>query len=249
MTARSAVVAGCANGIGQTIAQQLAVNGDRVILVDRDRDALEQFANDLTATTGQGRVTWHCADLSRPDHVEDAARAITASGPVDVLINNIDDPMHGHERETLEQFATWWRRCFDANVLPAVMLTRALLPALRRPGGRIVAIGSVGALLGRGAYGATKAALHAWANGLALALAADGVTVNIVAPGLVPDTGSERFQQHNAELHEIMRRQVPMGRFGTDEEVAAMVGSLTAPDAGYVTGQILQVNGGMVLGR
>ncbi|WP_040785808.1 SDR family NAD(P)-dependent oxidoreductase [Nocardia pneumoniae] len=248
MAARFAVIAGCTDEIGQAIARRVVGNGDWVALIDSDRGAIEHIADDLNAT-GRGRVTWHCADLRRPEQVEDVSAAIAAEGPVDVLINNVDDPMHGHERADLDQFATWWRRGFDTNVLPAVMLTQALLPGLRRPGGRIVAIGSVAALLGRGAYGASKAALHAWAHGLALRLAAEGVTVNVVAPGLVPDPESERYRQHSIELQEIMRRQVPMERFGTGEEIAAMVGSLIAPDAGYVTGQILQVNGGMVLGR
>jgi 3-oxoacyl-[acyl-carrier protein] reductase len=248
MAARLAVVSGGGSGIGKAITQRLVDGGDRVVILGRRSEVLAEAADELNAAAGEVLVTWHRVDLTRADEVVGAAEAIAAGGPVDVLVNNAGGRVHGLG-DGLGAVAAFWQRNFEANVLPTVLLTQALLPHVRRPGGRIVAVGSVAAFLGRGAYGPAKAALHAWAYGLAPVLAADGVTVNVVAPGMVPDVESPMYQRHAAKAAEVVERDIPMARFGTRSEVAAMVGYLASPEAGYVTGQILQVNGGMVLGR
>ena len=145
----------------------------------------------------------------------------------------------------LSQLAASWRADFDGNVLPTVLLTEALLDAFARPGGRIVAMSSVAALRGSSSYGAAKAAVNAWVLWMAGRLAQDGVTVNAVAPGFVPDTDFWR-SRIKADPGIVANRvaPIPMGRPGTPEEVAEAVAYLAAPDAGWTTGQILQVNGG-----
>lgn len=249
MAARQAVVSGGGSGIGKAISHRLVEDGDKVVILGRRSEVLAQAADELNAVAGEKLVTWHRVDLTRPDEVVGAAEAIAAGGPVDVLVNNAGGRVHGGLGGDLHEVAAFWQRNFEANVLPTVLLTQAMLRHMRRPGGRIIAVGSVAAFLGRGAYGAAKAALHAWAYGLAPTLAADGVTVNVVAPGMVPDLESPMYQRHAAKAAEVVERDIPMARFGTQSEVAAMVGYLASPEAGYVTGQILQVNGGMVLGR
>ncbi|MFI0419724.1 SDR family NAD(P)-dependent oxidoreductase [Spongiactinospora sp. 9N601] len=243
--ARLAVVSGGGSGIGKAIARALAEDGDQVVILGRRGDVLKQSAEEINEAAGGERVTVRRADLTQPDDV--ARVAATIEGPVDVLVNNAGGRLHGGASDDadLTKIAGAWREHYNVNVLPTVLLTRALRGHLRRPGGRVIAIGSNAALLGRGAYGAAKAALHAWAYGLVPELAADGITVNVVAPGMALDAASPRFVR-NAEQ---ARQLVPMGRFGTHEEMAGAVRYLASPQAGYVTGQILQVNGGMVLGR
>ena len=119
---------------------------------------------------------------------------------------------------------------------------------MRRPGGRVVVLTSVAALRGAGSYGAAKAALHAWMLTLAQSLAPDGITVNAVAPGFVPETEFWADRLSDAVVDSRVA-QTPVGRPGTPAEVAAAVAYLASADAGFTTGQIVQVNGGMVLGR
>jgi 3-oxoacyl-[acyl-carrier protein] reductase len=150
----------------------------------------------------------------------------------------------------LERVRADWYRSFDSNVLTAVLLVEALRPALERDGGRVVLLSSVAALRGSGGgpYGAMKAALHAWAYDLAADLGPAGGTANVVAPGFVPDTEfwAGRLTEQSAERRAA---QTLLGRGGTPHEVASLVTWLLGPDGGWVTGQVLSPNGGVVLGR
>ncbi|MGH8835325.1 MAG: SDR family NAD(P)-dependent oxidoreductase [Actinomycetes bacterium] len=242
------IVTGGATGIGRAIAQALAADGDRVVILGRRADALETAAAEINKVVDADRVAWHQVDLTQPDQVEATAATLVDGGrTVDVLVNNAGGITSG-SGDTLADLADAWRRDFDGNVLTTVLLTEALLPHLRRPGGRVIAISSVAALRGAGSYGAAKAALHAWMYGLSAELAADGITVNVVAPGFIPDT---RFWDGRLtqDMYDARVGAIPMGRAGTPAEVAAAVRYLAGPDSGYTTGQILQVNGGWVTGR
>ena len=246
--ARVSVVSGGATGLGKAIAARLAGDGDQVVLLGRRPEALEKAAAEISGASGGNTVRWYRADLSEPDQVETTASAIVRDhGSVDVLINNAGG-VSTAATDSLAELAAAWRQDFDGNVLPTVLLTEALLPHVTRPGGRVVAISSVAALRGAGSYGAAKAALHAWAYSLAEALAADGVTVNVVAPGFVPATEFWTGRL-TPQVYDSRVARIPMGRPGTPAEVAAAVGYLVSPEAGWTTGQILQVNGGTVLGR
>ena len=245
---RLAIVTGGATGIGKAIAQVLAADGDQVVILGRRADALETAAAEINRAVDAERTGWHQVDLTRPDQVEAVAAALVDGGrTVDVLVNNAGGITSG-SGDSLSAVADAWRRDFDGNVLTTVLLTEALLPHLRRPGGRVIAISSVAALRGAGSYGAAKAALHAWMYGLSAELAADGITVNVVAPGFIPDT---RFwdRRLTQDMYDARVGAIPMHRAGTSEEVAAAVRYLAGPDSGYTTGQILQVNGGWVTGR
>jgi 3-oxoacyl-[acyl-carrier protein] reductase len=169
-------------------------------------------------------VSAETADLTEPDEVGALAGRLAAGGPVDVLVNNAGGSF-GTSGGDLAAVAAAWEADVRGNVLPAVLLTTALLPALPRPGGRIVVTSSIAALRGPGSYGGAKAALHAWALGLAASVAADGVTVNVVAPGFVPDTGFWTGRLTD-ELVADRVSQIPAGRPGTPEEVAAAVAHL-----------------------
>lgn len=235
---RLAIVSGGATGIGRAIAQALAADGDQVVILGRRADALETAAAELNKAVDADRVTWHQVDLTRPDQVEAAAAELVDGGrTIDVLINNAGG-ITSRSGDSLTDVADTWRHDFDGNVLTTVLLTEALLPHLRRPGGRVIAISSVAALRGAGSYGAAKAALHAWMYSLSGELAADGITVNVVAPGFIPDT---RFWDGRLtqEMYDARVGTIPMGRPGTPEEVASAVRYLADPESGYTTGQIL----------
>lgn len=134
-------------------------------------------------------------------------------------------------------------------LLTAVLLTEALRPALRRPGGRVILISSIAAQRGGGGpYSAAKAALHGYLYDLAAELSPDGITANIVSPGYVADT--EFFGgRMTAEGHARRVAQTLVGRAGQPAEIAALIRYLASPAAGFVTGQILNINGGALLGH
>lgn len=180
-----------------------------------------------------------------PDDVRRLADALPDT--IDALVLNAggNAPTTG---DGLEAVAEGWSADFRLNILTAVLPTEALLPRLRRPGGRIVAMSSVAALRGGGSYGAVKGAINNWVTGLAGEVAPDGITVNAVAPGFIPETG---FWDDRRTPDLIAQRtaRIPTGRSGTPEEVATLVSHLCAPEAGFTTGQVVGIHGGTVLAR
>ncbi|UIJ33841.1 SDR family NAD(P)-dependent oxidoreductase [Allobranchiibius sp. GilTou73] len=246
---RRIIVTGGGTGIGLAIARRFLVEHPELILIGRREQPLTEAAAALREADQASTVTTHPCDLTDPDAVADLATRISDGGAVDVLVANAGGNL-GLGSGDLHQLADSWRADFDGNVLPTVLLTEALLDAFSRPGGRIVAMSSVAALRGSSSYGAAKAAVNAWVLWMAVRLAEDGVTVNAVAPGFVPDTDFWR-PRIEADPGIVANRvaPIPMGRPGTPEEVAEAVAYLSAPDAGWTTGQILQVNGGTLLGR
>ncbi|MEV6767281.1 SDR family oxidoreductase [Nocardia sp. NPDC051030] len=244
---RRAIVTGGGTGIGKAAARRLAADGCAVAIVGRRRHVLEAAAKEINTELGADRVSIASGDLAEPEQVRALAAQLTAHGDIDILVNNAGGrPSTG--AEGLEGAATAFLGNFRMNVITAVLLTEALLPHLTRPGGRIVSVSSIAALRGIGAYAASKAALHGWALGLAYQLAPQGITVNVVAPGYVPDTEFWAGRLTPRSHHDRVA-QIPLGRAGTPEEIAAGIAYLTAPDAAWTTGQILQINGGTLFGR
>jgi len=239
---RSVVVSGGGTGIGRAIAARFASQGDRVTILGRRAEALRAAAAEIRGAHPVRTVT---VDLAEPEDIE--AGLFELPDRVDVLVNNAGGRGTPAAEGGLKEVAERWRRDFDNNVLPAVLLTEALLPRLA-PGGRIVTIGSVAALRGNGAYGAMKAALQAWNHTLAGQLGPRGATANVVVPGYV--AGTEFFGGPPSD-EELARRssQTLVGRVGEPDDIAAAVAFLAGPDAGYITGEFLNVNGGTLLGR
>jgi 3-oxoacyl-[acyl-carrier protein] reductase len=237
---RLVVVSGGGTGIGRATAQVFAADGDQVAIIGRRGDVLERAAAELGAVAIQ-------ADLTDPAQVE----AAVASLPdvVDVLVNNAGGvPEIDVEGGALHGLGRYWDAVWRSNVVSAVLLTEALLPRLRRPGGRIVNLSSIAALRGNGAYGAAKAGILAWTYSLAKRLGAEGITANAVAPGYVDDTeffGGEIEPERRQRLVD----ETLLGRPATPEDVAATIHFLASDGARHVTGQVLQVNGGALLGR
>ncbi|MBN0043914.1 SDR family oxidoreductase [Streptomyces actuosus] len=245
--ARNVVISGGGTGIGLAAAQAFAADGDRVLLLGRRAEVLER--------AGVPGALTHAADLSDPAGVRGAARLVAEEfGAVDVLIHSaggagyLEPPSDSDD--PLDTVAYDWTLNFRLNTLTAVLLTEALKDRLAEPGGRVLFIGSIAAYRGSGsgAYAAAKAALHPYTHHLARQLGPRGVTVNVVAPGYVEDTGffgggmtEERRAQRIAETS--------TGRAGTPGDVAATLHWLASPGAGHITSQIIQVNGGAERGH
>lgn len=247
---RVVLVSGGGTGIGRAIARAFATGGDRVTILGRREDVLAATATELNAAASAGGgVAWRAVDLTHPAATEAAVRAIVAGDTaIDVVVNSAGG-IDRTDGDALADVAARFERDFRTNVLTAALLTNAALPHLRRPGGRVINVSSIAAVRGGGdSYAAAKAALHGWTFTLAAQLGPEGVTVNVVAPGFVADT--EFFGDSMTEARrQRLVGQTLVGRAGEPDDIAAAVRYLASPDAAYVTGQVLQVNGGAVLGR
>jgi 3-oxoacyl-[acyl-carrier protein] reductase len=242
LTDQVAVVTGAARGIGRGIAAVLAAEGARVVIADIDAAAAEQTAAEL----GEGAIAIATDVTDRASVDALAASALATFGRIDILAANagiypstgllaIDDAL--------------WDRVMDINVKGALHAVQACTPAmLARRYGRIVLTssitGPVTGQVGFAHYGASKAAMLGLMRSAAVELAASGVTVNAVMPGNIETPGlAETSEEHQR----LMFSSIPMGRFGTAEEVGWVVRFLASPEAAYVTGQTLIVDGGQVL--
>ncbi len=251
LTGRRALVCGASRGIGRAIASALGGAGASVCLLARDRDALERVAGELG-----GRAVPLVADLDDPDRAAAAVEAeIAARGAFHVLVNNTGGPPAGF---LLEAPAVEFERGFRRHVLAAQMLTRTVLPGMIEDGyGRIVNVVSTSVrqpIPGLGVSNTIRGAMASWAKTLADEVAPHGITVNNVLPGATR-TGrlealivawARRDDVPADEVEERMRAEIPMGRFGEPREVAAAVLFLASPDAGYITGVSLPVDGGRI---
>jgi 3-oxoacyl-[acyl-carrier protein] reductase len=240
-----AVVTGAARGIGRGIASVLAVEGARVVIADVDADGAEKVAAALRAESLDAvAVETDVTDRATVDSL--AARLVAEYGRIDVLAANAGiypsiDLMAIEDAE--------WDRVMEINVKGALRAAQACLPPmLERRYGRIVLTSSItGPLTGQAGfapYGASKAAMLGFMRSAAIELATSGVTINAVLPGNVQTPGLEETGEEHRRL---MLSSVPMGRFADVEDVGWAVRFLAAPEARYITGQTLVVDGGQVL--
>ncbi len=240
MVNRRALVTGGSGDIGGAIARRLAAQGCDVIV--HAHSGIERAQAVVDAIHADGcRATAIAFDLTDGDATRAALEPLLEGGPIQVLVHNAgihdDAPMAGMREEQ-------WRRVIDVSLHGFFHVTQPLLlPMARARWGRIVSVSSVAAVLGnRGQvnYAAAKSALHGASKSLAREMASRGITVNVVAPGVIAGRmAADSFD--DAQIKAL----VPAGRAGTPDEVAALVCFLCSDAAAYVNGQVIGVNGGM----
>lgn len=263
LAGKTALVTGSSKGIGEAIARYLAGEGATVIVHGRDDVQTERVAQSIV--DAGGRAHWVTGDLMLDEEVSLLVeKAMQVTGSIDMLINNA-----GGSGDVKEDWSSarpeTWAASYDRNVLAALRVVTRVLPEMRAAKwGRIINISSLAATAPPAAgadYSAAKAGMNAMTASLAKAVAGDGVTVNAISPGTAHSARlDQRFREVAAksgladkdapwkEIEQVvlpMFAQVPLGRVGGLEEIAAAVAFLASPLAAYITGVNLRIDGGM----
>ena len=247
LQSKFALVTGGSRGIGRAIALGLADEGCHVAITARGEADLGRAASEIESRGV--RCLSLALDMVTPAApIQAVARTVEELGGLDILVNNVGGS-HG-DRDLAGSTDQQWSHTLDVNLLTAVRASRAAIPHLRaRGGGRIIHITSIYGRESGGppAYNAAKSAMNSLASAMARELAPEGILVNAVAPGsvLFPGGGWERRQQADPEgIADLVRRDMPLGRFGRPEEIAAVVVFLASARASLVTGACINVDGG-----
>ena len=237
---RRALVTGGSGDLGGAICYRLAADGAHVIVhANANHARADAVVERILAAGGSAQAV--AFDVADADAVGTALEALLADGPIQIVVNNAgihdDAPMAGMDAQR-------WQRVIDVSLNGFFNVTQPLLlPMARTRWGRIVSVSSVAAVLGnRGQtnYAAAKAGLHGASKSLAREMASRGISVNVVAPGVI-----EGQMAADAFPLELIRQTVPAARAGKPEEVAALVAFLCSDAAAYINGQVIGINGGM----
>jgi 3-oxoacyl-[acyl-carrier protein] reductase len=241
---KTAFVSGASQGIGRACALALARMGARIALAARNEAKLEDVTAEIEAAGGQAKP--FLMDVSDEASIQAAAKAaITHFGTVEILVNNA-----GITRDTLllRMKRADWDAVMTTNLTGAFLLTQALLNSmLRARWGRIINVSSVVGRTGQAGqanYAASKAGLIGFTRSMAREVASRSVTVNAVAPGYIETAMTSVLED---KQREALLSHIPLGRAGSDEEVAHAVAFLASPQAGYITGHVLDINGGLFM--
>jgi 3-oxoacyl-[acyl-carrier protein] reductase len=237
---KRALITGGSGDLGGAICRKLASDGLHVIVhANGNLARAEALVTEILSANGSAEAV--AFDVADGEATRAAIEGLLEAGPIQVVVNNAgihdDAPMAGMSE-------TQWKRVIDVSLHGFFHVTQPLLlPMARTRWGRIVSVSSVAAVLGnRGQsnYAAAKAALHGASKSLAREMASRGITVNVVAPGVI-----EGNMAAEAFTAESIKQLVPAGRAGKPEEIAALIGFLCGEEAGYINGQVIGVNGGM----
>jgi 3-oxoacyl-[acyl-carrier protein] reductase len=242
---RTALITGASQGIGRACALTLAKAGARVALAARNEAKLAVVAAEIRSGGGTAEV--FAIDMASEDSIKSGAKAALAHfGRIEILVNNA-----GITKDVLllRMKRADWDDVLATNLTGTFLLTQALLsPMLKARWGRIINISSVvgeAGQAGQANYAASKAGLIGFTKSLARELASRGITANAVAPGYIETAMTAVLDE---KQREAMTAQIPLGRAGTEQDVANAVHFLASDEAAYITGHVLDVNGGMYMG-
>ena len=243
-TGRTALVTGASRGIGEAVARRLAAEGARVLAAARTVAALEKVVAEIVAAGGKAAAI--PLDLADASSIAAAAKtALETASVVDVLVNNAGV---AEDNLVLRMSRESWDRVLATNLTGAFLLTQTIVKSMvRKRYGRIVNLTSVVGLMGNAGqanYAASKAGLIGLTKSIARELASRQITCNAVAPGFIE---TDMTRAMTAEAREKLSGEIPAGRLGTPDDVAAAVAFLASEEAGYVTGHVLNVSGGLYM--
>jgi NAD(P)-dependent dehydrogenase (short-subunit alcohol dehydrogenase family) len=247
---RRALITGGSRGLGRAMAQSLAEAGADLVLVGREEANLQQAAAELGALGPSVSILQ--GDLNSPEEAERLCdRALAELGPIDILINNVGGRRENIPTETMP--LETWRRLLDLNLNSAFVCTKRLGGAmLARRWGRVINVASIsGQVAVRGIagrhYETAKAALVGFTKAVAADWAAQGVTVNAIAPGGFMTDANRRWARERPEFIKEFTNQIPMGRLGEPEEIGPLAVYLASEASRYMTGATLVIDGGFTL--
>lgn len=241
---KTALVTGASQGIGEAVARRLADQGAGVVLAARSADKLEALAEEIRQAGG--RATALALDLTRPEEMEARLKELPEDfAEIDVLVNNAGITADNLlARLKMED----WQRVLDTNLTGPYALTRLLIRGMmRRRWGRIISVSSVVGLMGNAGqanYAAAKAGLIGFSKSLARELGSRNITVNVVAPGYIETAMTDALPE---AARKGLTDAIVLRRLGTVDDVAAPVVFLASEEAGYVTGHVLNVSGGLYI--
>lgn len=245
---RTAIITGAAGGIGYELARAFLAGGASVVISDVNEEALDE-ADRRLAEQGAQEMVAVAGDLSAPGTAERLVEAALSSfGRLDILVANAGG---GVVRRTLEHTEETLQATIDRNLWTAIRSALAVIPHMKEQGyGRVVFMGADSVrngLDGHAIYNAAKGGVHAMARGLAREFARDGITINVVSPCATRTPELDRFLREDPDLADRFLRVIPAGRPAEMREVASAAIYLASEEAGFVTGQVLPVNGGSTM--
>ena len=242
LSGKTALVTGASRGIGRAIALGLAREGVKLAITARRVNLLEELAREIVSEKGAEPLIIE-SDLYQEGSSEKLAReAEKTLGRVDILINAAGGSRPYPFEATKEQ----WAEGMLVNFIRLRELSHAMVPGMKARGwGRIVNITGSSEPRGLNAANSAKAAVHAWAKGLSREMAAHGITINSIQPGRILSEQITRFHPTADDRKKFAQENIPIGRFGEPEELANLAVFLASPRAGYITGTVIPVDGGM----
>jgi 3-oxoacyl-[acyl-carrier protein] reductase len=242
-----AIVNGSSQGIGYAIARLLAEEGARVAVTARRQAALHSVAERIRCETGREIIAIEGDIRQAADCERIVAETVAGLGRLDILVNNDGAPPLG---ASLDFDDTAWQRALEQNLLSVVRMSRLAVPLMRQVRGgsilNITALSMLQPISGFGLSVASWAGVMGLAKTLSLELAADGITVNTLCPGLIDTPRLQLVTQQSGQAMQDLAAEIPLGRLGRPEDIAAIAAFLVSPRGSYITGATFQIDGGLL---